>query len=114
MSDVQVELQDGRNPQPPSDPEHQPRQSRRRFSYFRQHPRAKWVLLAAVVVLAIVAFFFWQYESSRESTDDAQIQGHIDPISARVGGHVTAVNFEDNQYVQAGTVLVQIDPRDNQ
>ena len=56
----------------------------------------------------------WGYYSVRESTDDAQIDGHINPISARVGGTVIAVNVDDNQYVKAGTVLVQIDPRDYQ
>lgn len=64
-----------------------------------------------LVVLAIVAGL-WQYYASRESTDDAQIDGHIIPISPKVGGTVVAVNVKDNQYVEAGTVLIQIDPTD--
>ncbi|HLK49438.1 MAG TPA: HlyD family secretion protein [Bryobacteraceae bacterium] len=119
MGDLEVEPKHEETPEPPSDSERQrdaaPRRPlRRRLSYFRQHPRAKWVILAIVVVLAVAGYLIWQYESARESTDDAQIEGHIDPISARVGGRVIAVNFEDNQYVRAGTVLVQIDPRDYQ
>jgi membrane fusion protein, multidrug efflux system len=67
-----------------------------------------------VVVLLIVGFFVYRYASSYQSTDDAQVDGHINSISARVTGHVTKLNVEDNQYVQAGTVLVEIDPADYQ
>ncbi|HET8826010.1 MAG TPA: HlyD family secretion protein, partial [Terriglobales bacterium] len=49
---------------------------------------------------------------SYESTDDAQIDGHLNPVSARVGGHVQKLMVDDNQYVQAGQALAQIDPRD--
>ncbi len=78
----------------------------------RVHPRAKWVLLAVICAAAVAGYFIWSYYSVRESTDDAQIDGHINPISARVGGTVIAVNVDDNQQVQAGAVLVEIDPRD--
>ena len=115
MGDLQVE----HKPEEPAAAENNPEQPsrrppRRRLSYFRQHPRAKWLIFGAVLLIAVGAYLIWQYESARESTDDARIDGHIDPISPRVGGHVVAVNFEDNQYVQAGTVLVRIDPRDYQ
>ena len=53
-------------------------------------------------------------KSSYESTDDAQIDGHLNPISARVTGHVTKLLVADNQYVDAGTPLIQIDPADYQ
>ncbi|MDQ6665325.1 MAG: biotin/lipoyl-binding protein, partial [Acidobacteriota bacterium] len=73
----------------------------------------RWILLGAgVLVLAVGGFFIWLHYQGRESTDDAQIDGHIDPISAKLGGTVTAVNVEDNQVVKRGDVLVQIDPRD--
>ena len=58
--------------------------------------------------------FAWRYFSSYESTDDAQVDGHLMPLSARISGYVTKVNVDDNQYVQAGTVLVEIDPSDYQ
>jgi len=74
--------------------------------------RTRWVVPGLVVVLAAAGYFVWQYYSVRESTDDAQVDGHITPISARVGGTVIAVNVTDNQYVEADTVLVRIDPRD--
>ncbi len=54
----------------------------------------------------------WWYYAGRESTDDAQVDGHIVPIAARVGGTVAAVKVEDNQIVEAGAILVEIDPRD--
>jgi membrane fusion protein (multidrug efflux system) len=65
-----------------------------------------------VVVLLIVGFFVYRYVSSYESTDDAQVDGHVNSVSARITGHVIKLNVDDNQYVQAGTVLVEIDPAD--
>jgi membrane fusion protein (multidrug efflux system) len=64
--------------------------------------------------LLIVGIFAYRYFTSYESTDDAQVDGHINSISARVSGHVVKLNVQDNQYVQAGTVLVEIDPADYQ
>ncbi len=49
-----------------------------------------------------------------ESTDDAEVDGHLMPLSARITGYVIKVNVDDNQYVDAGTVLAEIDPRDYQ
>jgi membrane fusion protein, multidrug efflux system len=92
----------------------QPEEVEPRRSYLRAHPMAAWVLLAVILILAVAGYLLWGFYSVRESTDDAQIDGHINPISARVGGTVIAVNVDDNQYVQAGTVLLQIDPRDYQ
>jgi len=67
-----------------------------------------------VIVLVIVGVFLWRYFGSYESTDDAQIDGHVGSISARVSGHIVKVNIQDNQYVDAGTVLAEIDPTDYQ
>jgi membrane fusion protein (multidrug efflux system) len=68
----------------------------------------------AVLILLVVGFFVYRYLGSYESTDDAQIDGHVNSVSARISGHVTKLNVEDNQFVQAGTVLVEIDPADYQ
>src|SRR6516225_7344950 len=67
-----------------------------------------------IVVLLIAGIFAYRYFTSYESTDDAQVDGHINSISARVSGHVVKLNVEDNQYVHAGDVLVEIDPADYQ
>jgi len=57
-----------------------------------------------VVVLVIAAVAYWWYGRSFEDTDDAQVDGHIYPVSARINGHITKVNVEDGQFVKAGTV----------
>src|SRR5437867_10000078 len=77
-----------------------------------RNPRFRMFLIIGLVVLLVAGFFLWRYFNSYESTDDAQIDGHLNPVSARVGGHVLKLLVNDNDYVQAGQVLVQIDPRD--
>lgn len=86
----------------------------RAAGYFREHPRAKWVLLALALLIIAGVVFVWHYYSVRESTDDAQIDGHIDPISARISGTVLHVLHDENEFVQAGTLLVELDPKDYQ
>jgi membrane fusion protein (multidrug efflux system) len=70
------------------------------------------VIAIAVVVLVVGGVFLWRYLSSYESTDDAQADVHLYPVSARVSGYVVKVNVDDNQWVEKGTVLVEIDPKD--
>jgi len=72
----------------------------------------KWGSVFAALVILAAIFFLWRYLASYESTDDAQIDGHVNSVSARVSGHVIKLNVEDNQYVEKGTVLVEIDPTD--
>jgi membrane fusion protein (multidrug efflux system) len=79
-----------------------------------RNPRFRVALIIGGIVLVVAGFFLWRYLTSYESTDDAQVDGHLNAISARVSGHVEKLLVEDNQYVQAGTPLVQIDPRDYQ
>jgi membrane fusion protein (multidrug efflux system) len=86
--------------------------SGRSRSYMRDHPAVKWALLIGGIVFVVVLIVVWRYYAVRESTDDAQIDGHITPISARVSGTVTSVNYHDNQFVDQGAVLVQLDPKD--
>ncbi len=69
-------------------------------------------LVPSTIALLLITVVAWRYLAVRESTDDAQIDGHIVPIAARVGGTILAVNVSDNQQVKAGTVLLQIDSRD--
>ena len=68
-----------------------------------------------VVALALVGIVIWFWVTrGRESTDDAQIDAHVTQVSARVGGTITKVAVDDNQVVDAGAVLVELDPRDYQ
>ena len=82
----------------------------------RRRPRRRlWRLLIALVILAALAFLgykLWNYFGTYEATDDAQVDGDIDPISARISGHIVEVLVADAQVVKAGDVLVKIDPRD--
>ena len=78
-------------------------------SIFRRRPR---LVVAAAAVALVAGILVWRYFAVRESTDDAQIDGHVNGVAARVAGTVKTVAVEDNQAVEAGAVLVQIDPRD--
>ena len=70
-------------------------------------------IFAAVAVVAAIGIGAWFYATrGRESTDDAQVDAHVTPIAARVGGTVLRVPVTDNQPVDAGTVLVEIDRRE--
>jgi len=80
----------------------------------RRNPklRRNIVILIVVLVALVGGVFLWRYLSSYESTDDAQADVHLYPVSARVSGYVVKVNVDDNQWVEKGTVLVEIDPKD--
>jgi membrane fusion protein (multidrug efflux system) len=66
--------------------------------------------VAVVVALGVGAWFY--LTRGHESTDDAQVDAHVTPVAARVGGTVLRVPVSDNQMVEAGTVLVEIDKRE--
>jgi membrane fusion protein (multidrug efflux system) len=69
--------------------------------------------IGGIVVIAALAFFYW-YSQGRVNTDDAEVDGHLNPVSAKISGNVLQVMVDDNQQVKAGQVLVTIDPRDYQ
>ncbi|HLH29956.1 MAG TPA: HlyD family secretion protein [Terriglobia bacterium] len=74
--------------------------------------RAKWLLIPVILIVVVGGYAAWEYLSKWESTDDAQVDGHIHPVNAKVGGTVISVKVADNQAVEAGTILAQIDSRD--
>jgi membrane fusion protein (multidrug efflux system) len=76
--------------------------------------RKKMLLFPIAVVVAVVGAYFVWNAFRYENTDDAQVDGHIMPLSARITGHVEKVNFIEGQIVHAGGVLVVIDPSDYQ
>jgi membrane fusion protein, multidrug efflux system len=81
---------------------------------FLRGPHARLYIAGVIFLLLLAGFFLWRYFASYESTDDAEVDGHLMPLSARISGYVQKVNVDDNQYVKAGTVLIEIDPRDYQ
>jgi membrane fusion protein (multidrug efflux system) len=86
-----------------------------RWKSFRAgNPRFRVFLIVGIIVLLVAGFFLWRYFDSYEDTDDAQIDGHLNSISARVSGHVLKLLVDDNQYVPIGTPLIEIDPKDYQ
>ena len=78
----------------------------------RKRLRTILVLLVIAIVLAVAGVLLYRYFASYESTDDAEIDGYIYPVSSRVPGYVVRVTADNNQYVPAGTVLAQLDPKD--
>jgi len=87
--------------------EPRPRSRRRRW-------RTRLIVLVGALVLIAGGLAIWRYLSSYESTDDAQVDAHLHPVSARISGHVIRVSVGDNQWVKRGAVLVEIDPTDYQ
>jgi membrane fusion protein, multidrug efflux system len=81
-------------------------------SYSPPKKRHKLLIGAGIVLAIVVGVALWLYFSSYESTDDAQVDVHLYPVSARISGYVIAVNVDDNQWVEKGKVLVEIDPKD--
>jgi membrane fusion protein (multidrug efflux system) len=71
-------------------------------------------LLIGTPIVLILGAALWFFSRNRISTDDAQVDGHLVPVSCRVYGTVDKVLVEDNQAVKAGDTLVILDPRDIQ
>ncbi len=95
----------------------EPSKSRReRFRVLISRRRSKrgrrWLIIGGALIVVVAGMLLWRYFGSYESTDDAQVDVHLYPVSPRVSGYVIKVNVNDNQYVEKGTVLVEIDPRD--
>ena len=116
MSAQQTEFQETNStpvatPRPELSHGDQKKQGIRRI--FNDHPvgaRAAALLLLTIVIVG-GGLFLWN-SLAWESTDDAQVNGHIMPLSARINGYVLEVPVIEGQLVHAGDVLVTIDPKD--
>ncbi|PYU29298.1 MAG: HlyD family secretion protein [Acidobacteria bacterium] len=91
-----------------------PKLSKEREQATKKRSLVRRIVVAMAIALAVAGFFMRRYLNSYEATDDAQVDGHINNVSARVSGYVLKVNVDDNQTVEKGAVLVEIDPRDYQ
>jgi membrane fusion protein, multidrug efflux system len=82
----------------------------------RKRHLARWFFLFGTAAMAAGAVAWWMNSQRYESTDDAQVEGHLDSVSSRISGTVTFINpkVENNQFVEAGTLLLELDPRDYQ
>ena len=74
--------------------------------------RLRTALIAIASVVVVGSTVWWWNSRGRETTDNAQIDGHIAPVASRVAGTVLEVKVVDNQAVEAGALLVQVDSRD--
>jgi membrane fusion protein, multidrug efflux system len=74
--------------------------------------RRRGIIVAVVVLLVLVALGIWWRSTYSEDTDDAQVNGHLIQISSRIAGQVIRVDVEENQMVQRGQEIAQLDPRD--
>jgi membrane fusion protein (multidrug efflux system) len=81
-------------------------------AYPHRPSRKGWIVIGSIIVLAVAGAFLWHYLSGFESTDDAQVDVHLYPVSARISGYIQKVNVDDNQWVDEGFTLVEIDPKD--
>jgi membrane fusion protein, multidrug efflux system len=96
------------SPPPQQEPEGQRSPSR------WANPKFRRAFLWALAVVAVLCIALIRHYYNRVSTDDAQVDGHLVPMSAKIYGEISAVLVDDNQPVKAGQVLVRIDPRDYQ
>ena len=79
-----------------------------------KNPKVRRLAATGGVVLVLALLGIFLYYRNRESTDDAQVDGHITPIASKIYGRVAEVLIDDNQPVKAGQVMIKIDPRDYQ
>lgn len=114
MAEVQEQHKSQNHDERGNHDEHQASGSKSSAGAPRRKRAIRFIILALVVVGIIVAIPIYAYYSVRESTDDAQVDGHVIPISPRINGTIITVLVNDNQQVKAGQELVRLDPADFQ
>jgi membrane fusion protein, multidrug efflux system len=77
--------------------------------------RVNWFIVGIIALVVVVLGIGWYlYANTYEDTDDAQVDGHLNPIASRIDGTIKSVYVDDNQSVKTGTLLVELDPNDEQ
>jgi membrane fusion protein, multidrug efflux system len=100
--------------QTPTSPAPEPKESAETEIAAPPRSRRRGLIIIAIVVVALIALAVWWHSTFSEDTDDAQVNGHLIQVSARVTGQVLKVDVEENQFVKAGDTIVELDPRDYQ
>jgi len=78
----------------------------------KKHPLRNAIIIVAAVIIVVAGVLWWLHARQFESTDDAQVDAHISGVAARIAGTITGVYVEQDQFVKAGEVVVDLDPRD--
>ena len=92
----------------------EPNQSTAETEIEAPRSRRRGLIIVGIVVVAVIGLAIWWHSTFSEDTDDAQVNGHLIQVSARVGGQVLKVDVEENQTVKAGDPIVELDPSDYQ
>ncbi len=95
-------------------PEHKAGPQQQARGLLRRHPYAALAIAAVVAAMVVGGVMWWLHARNYESTDDAFVDARNVNVSAQVVGAITEVPVTDNQLVDTGGLLVQIDPRDYQ
>jgi membrane fusion protein (multidrug efflux system) len=99
---------------PVSSPSPPPAAEKKPDPVTRGRGRAFFIFFVFLLIAAGVGIYFWLQSRQFESTDDAQVEAHLNSISSRVDGSIARVYVDNNQIVKAGDPLVDLDPRDFQ
>ena len=98
----------------PSGPAQNPAPAKPAPASKRGRRRAFIIFFLVLAAAALGGLFFWLQSREFETTDDAQVDAHLNAISARVDGSIVKVYVDENQMVKPGDPLVDLDPRDLQ
>ena len=114
MANAEQQTQEQELATPPGAGNESDSESRKRPINPRRRRTIRFIILAVIVLAVVAAIPIYAYYSVRESTDDAQVDGHLVPISPRINGTIVSVLVNDNQQVSTGQELVRLDPADYQ
>ena len=112
MSDQPPNAPRASKPEPPQTTDNTATEDVLASAYPHKRSRKRWIVPGSIIVLAVAGAVLWHYLSGFESTDDAQVDVHLYPVSARISGYIQKVNVDDNQWVDEGSTLVEVDPKD--
>ncbi len=114
MSAQQVEPTEKQSAGPPQPAQTQPSQPAAKPPATRGRRRAFTIFAILLLIVGVGGLLYWLHARDFESTDDAEVEAHLIPVTSRIDGSITHVYVDNNQAVQAGQALIDLDPRDFQ